>query len=104
MVKTLPHRPRSQRVVINGEQSDLARVSSGVPQGTVLAPLLFLCFINDLPNNIMSSVKLYADDVILYSSIDSEEDCHNLQHDLHTLEKWSTDWNMPFNIQKCEFL
>ena len=56
---------RSQCVIINGEQSDSTTVSSGVPQGTVLVPLLFLCFINDLPKNVQSTVRLYADDVLL---------------------------------------
>jgi len=95
---------RCQQVIVNGEQSDPAEVTSGVPQGTVLAPLLFLCFINDLPDNIISSVKLYADDVILYRVIHSEEDCHHLQQDLQTLQEWATKWDMSFNIQKCEFL
>ena len=62
-----------QRVIVNGEKkSDPADVTSGVPQGTVLAPLSFLCFINDLPDYITSSVRLYADDVILYRAIHSE--------------------------------
>ena len=95
---------RQQQVIVNGEQSDPADVTSGVPQGTVLAPLLFLCYINDLPDNIISSVRLYADDVILYRPIHSEEDCHHLQQDLLILEEWATKWEMSFNIQKCEFL
>jgi len=70
---------QSQRVLVNGAQSDLASVTSGVPQGTVLAPLLFLCFINDLLHSITSTVRLYADDVLLYRSIHSVEDCCNLQ-------------------------
>jgi len=78
---------RWQQVLVNGEQSDATEVTSGVSQGTVLAPLLFLCFINDLPNNILSTVRLYADDVILYASNNSTEDCHKLQKDLATLEK-----------------
>ena len=95
---------RSQCVIINGEQSDSTTVTSGVPQGTVLAPLLFLCFINDLPNNILSTVRLYADDVILYTAINTVEDCNKLQHDLNTLVRWAEDWKMSFNLQKCEFL
>ena len=78
---------RVQQVVVDGQQSNLAAVSPGVPQGTVLAPLLFLCFINDLPNGIMSKIKLYADDVLLYTTIYSQEDCHNLQQDLNLLKE-----------------
>ena len=83
---------RRQLVLVNGEQSDATEVTSGVPQGTVLAPLLFLCFINDLPTNILSTVRLYANDIILYASINSIEDCHKLQKDLATLEKWANKW------------
>ena len=95
---------RVQQVVVDGQQSNLTAVTSGVPQGTVLAPLLFLCFINDLPNGIKSKRKLYADDVLLYNTIHSQEDCHNLQQDLNLLEEWATKWKMSFNLQKCEFL
>ena len=95
---------RSQCVIINGEQSDSTTVSSGVPQGTVLAPLLFLCCINDLPKNIQSTIRLYADDVILYTSINTTEDCDKLQRDLNILARWEEDWKMSFNLQKCEFL
>ena len=70
----------------------------------MLAPLLFLYFINDLPDHITSSVRLYTDDAILNRTIHSEEHCHCLQQDLHTLEEWATKWDMLFNIQKCEFL
>ena len=73
---------------LDGEQSQPAFVTSGVPQGTVLAPLLFLCFINDLPDKIKSRLRLYADDVLLlYSTIKSLDDCHILQEDLNTLNK-----------------
>ena len=95
---------RKQQVVIAGQQSLSADVTSGVPQGSVLRPLLFLCFINDLPDQIKCKVKLYADDVLIYTTINTVEDCHRLQSDLITLEQWASKWNMVFNPTKCEFL
>ena len=65
---------RKQRVVIGGDNSQWVHVESGVPQGTVLGPLLFLLFINDLPNNIKSSVRLFADDCVLYTTVENSED------------------------------
>ena len=95
---------RKQQVIIAGQQSLSADVTSGVPQGSVLGPLLFLCFINDLPDQIKCKVKLYADDVLIYTTINTVEDCHRLQSDLITLEQWASKWNMVFNPTKCEFL
>ena len=95
---------RTQRVTVNGCISDDTRVTSGVPQGTVLAPLLFLVYINDLPKNIVSSVKLYADDVLIYRTINSEQDHMILQQDLNMLQKWADTWLMTFNPTKCEFI
>ena len=90
--------------MIEGQESSTVKVTSGVPQGTVLAPLLFLCYINDLPNQIKSTVRLYADDVLLYTTINSNADCVRLQNDLDLLDKWAIDWEMKFNFTKCEFL
>ena len=95
---------RTQRVTVNGCISDDTRVTSGVPQGTVLAPLLFLVYITDLPKNIVSSVKLYADDVLIYRTINSEQDHMILQQDLNMLQKWADTWLMTFNPTKCEFI
>lgn len=92
---------RVQRVVVGGEHSTWADVVSGVPQGTVLGPLLFLAYINDLPNNINSSVRLFADDCVLYREIQNEFDSQSLQEDLNTLVTWEHDWQMHFNPQKC---
>ena len=92
---------RSQQVVLDNKQSDSCNVLSGVPQGTVLAPLLFLIYINDLPLHVSSKIQLYADDVILYSNIYSMEDC---QCDLDSLTQWAHKWLMTFNPIKCEFL
>ena len=74
---------------------------SGVPQGTVLGPLLFLTYINDLPNNINSSIRLFADDCVLYREIKNEIDSQELQKDLNSLMKWECDWQMNFNPKKC---
>ena len=95
---------RSQRVILDNKESNPCSVLSGVPQGTVLAPLLFLIYINDLPLHVSNKVRLYADDVILYSHIHSVNDCHNLQQDLDKLTEWSHKWQMIFNPKKCEFL
>ena len=95
---------RYQSVIIEGFQSSTTKVTLGVPQGSVLAPLLFLCFINDLPVNIKNKINLYADDVLLYSTINSLDDCYQLQADLNTLEQWANRWRMVFNPSKCEYL
>ena len=87
----------SQKVVFDGR----VPVLSGVAQGSVLGPVLFLIFINDLPDNIRSSVRLFADDCVLYRNIKSPLDCHILQDDLNSLAKWEMDWQMKFNVSKC---
>ena len=95
---------RSQQVIVNGCSSNPTNVMSGVPQGTVVAPLLFLCYINDLPENVSSKVRLYADDVLIYNTIHSKEDCLMLQEDLNSLQLWANKWQMMFNPDKCELI
>ena len=92
---------RFQKVVLDGQASDPVPVLSGVPQRSVLGPVLFLIFINDLPENIRSSVRLFADDCVLYRNIESPMDCQILQDDLNSLAQWETDWQMKFNVAKC---
>ncbi len=92
------------RVVIDGEHSSKAQVVSGVPQGTVLGPLLFLCFINDLPDAVKSQIRLFADDCLLYRVIRSSRDHIILQEDLKALEDWAATWGMRFNAEKCYVL
>ena len=95
---------RTMRVIVEGELSSEAEVLSGVPQGTVLGPILFLVHINDLPDCVSSSVRLFADDCLLYRVINSIDDHIALQSDLKALEKWSNDWGMKFNATKCYVL
>ena len=95
---------RSQVVVVEGEESERAAVTSGVPQGSVLGPALFLVYINDLPEKLHSTPRLFADDSLLYRVIDSPTDCDLLQEDLQTLEKWEMDWSMEFAAGKCMVL
>ena len=95
---------RSQSVVLNGTTSDAIPVTSGVPQGSVLGPLLFLAYINDLPQNVRSKVRLFADDTAIYLSLTSADQSVTLQNDLNTLEKWELEWDMEFNPSKCQVI
>ena len=81
---------RYQQVVVDGEESDSIPVNSGVPQGSLLGPILFLAHINDLPEEICSQVRLFADDTALYLTIKGEEDSSALQNDLDTLSVWES--------------
>ena len=92
---------RKQKVVIDGETSEVIDVTSGVPQGTVLGPILFNIYINDIAENITSQVRLFADDCLLYYPIKTEEDCKILQEDINTLATWADTWQMEFNPSKC---
>ena len=93
---------RYQKVVINGKESGWEKVLSGVPQGSVLGPLLFLIFINDLPEEVVSELLLYADDAKIYRSIDSKEDSNILQNDLHAMSIWSDEWLLSFHPDKLK--
>ena len=73
---------------------------SGVPQGTVLGPLFFLCHINDLPASVKSQIRLFTDDCLLYRGIETFSDHTALQNDLKQLEKWTKDRGMTFNTNK----
>ena len=89
---------RKQRVLLNGQQSDWGEVLAGVPQGSVLGPLLFLIYINDLPDDLCSSIKLFADDTSLFSIVsDVNKSFDELSKDLRSIEKWAYQWKMSFN-------
>ena len=97
---------RIQKVTVEGIESDPSPVLSGVPQGTVLGPLYFLIYINDINNNLSPDTKLrlFADDSLLYREIKSIDDCETLQKDLVTLQKWECKWKMEFHPGKCQVL
>ena len=93
---------RRQRVLINGTKSDWEKVTSGVPQGSVIGPILFLIYINDIQKEISSSMKLFADDSTIYRPIRSYEDHLILQEDLRKLDLWAEKWQMTFKPIKCK--
>ena len=95
---------RTQQVVVEGELSETANVTSGVPQGSVLGPTLFLAYINDIGDNINSKLRLFADDTILYRNIRCPADTQKLQDDLTKLQSWEVRWQMEFNVTKCHVL
>ena len=89
---------------MGGVLSEPLEVWSGVPQGSVLGPILFLIFINDLLENISSLGKLFADDAKIYRQIKSREDARILQEDLIKLQEWSRKWLLQFNEDKCKVM
>ena len=81
---------RKQRVVINGSYSDYSNIESGVPQGSVLGPLLFLVYMNDLERNIESNIKFFADDTMLFSLVKNPQTSENeLNRDLDAIRMWA---------------
>ena len=95
---------RSQCVVLNGISSHPVPVQSGVPQGTVLGPLMVLLYINDISKNIHSQLRLFADDCLLYRVINTEQDTLQLQQDHDLLSNWAETWQLKFNINKCTIM
>ena len=97
---------RQMSVVVDGESSKQAPVVSGVPQGSVLGPLLFLMYINDLPEVVSegTSIRLFADDCLAYRKIQSANDQIILQEDLERLHQWTVLWGMRFNPSKCQIM
>lgn len=96
---------RTQYVSFNGQLSSSINVSSGVPQGSHLGPLLFVLFINDLPNAIKySDILLFADDAKIYKTLHSTDDCDKLQEDFNNLSKWCVNNDLSINISKCNIL
>ncbi len=93
---------RHQQVVVNGECSDLEEMKSGIPQGSVLGPLLFVIYINDLPDLLKSQPYLFADDTKIFRVIKNVADQQALQEDLNRLHHWSSTWLLRFHPEKCK--
>jgi hypothetical protein len=91
---------REQQVIVGDAVSEKVRVTSGIPQGSVLGPILFLLFINDLPDRVTSRLLLFADDTKIYAM----DDLPALQADLDNLAEWSQEWQLTFNEGKCKHL
>ena len=95
---------RTQKVLVNGKESPSECVLSGVPQGSVLGPLLFLVYINDLPKEVSSTIRIFADDSYIYRVIETSNDNTLLQNDLNKLMEWENKWSMSFHPSKCKLL
>ena len=95
---------RSQNVVVEGNSSAPIKVTSGVPQGSVLGPTLFVYYINDLPALVKSVAKVFADDTKLYEAVDCVKGKNKLQNDIDALTDWTQKWLMQFNSDKCKVL
>jgi len=95
---------REQRVVINGSKSEWAEVTSGVPQGSILGPLLFTVYINDLDEGLKNKILKFADDTKIWGRVNSKEEVLLMQEDLKKLSEWSEKNAMPFNVTKCKVM
>jgi len=95
---------RKQRVVVGEKMSEWSDVLSGVPQGSVLGPLFFVVYINDLPDTSLCEMKLFADDSKLLSVINNDVDVRNMQRDLVAVTEWTKQWGMRLNLEKCKVL
>ena len=95
---------RQQQVVVGAGQSDWCAVTSGVPQGSVLGPILFVLYVNELPDFVRSNIKMFADDAKVYRSIQDLQDTMTLQQDVAAFEQWSSNWLLRFNETKCKIM
>ena len=95
---------RQQSVVVNGAASGKEAVASGVPQGTVLGPILFLVHINDIADSVTSEIRLFADDCVCYREINDPSDCQRLQEDIDKLGDWADRWGKRFQPVKCNMM
>jgi len=95
---------RRQRVIVNSAASAWEGVRSGIPQGSVMGPVLFVLFINDLPDQLESRVLMYADDTKIYAKVNNEAEQNRLQDDLANVLRWAEKWQLRFNLEKCKVM
>ena len=95
---------RKQRVSLGGRLSGWQGVTSGIPQGSVLGPILFTIFINDMPQVVKSLMKLFTDDAKIVKAIESMNDISTIQEDIQKHLHWSFIWQLPLNLTKCKCL
>jgi len=95
---------RKMRVGVKGKYSRWTEITNGVPQGSVLGPLLFLLYVNDLPDWMLNSIVMFADDTKVWTRISGVDDAAGVQQDLNQLQNWSNNWLLKFNIDKCKVM
>ena len=95
---------RKHRVLVNGAASSWSEVVSGVPQGSVLGPILFILYINDLINVVTCDINIFADDTKIYHKTSTRQDCINIQKDIDRLQDWAEKWQLQFHPDKCKVL
>jgi hypothetical protein len=95
---------KRQKVVVNGKESKWESVLSGVPQGSIIGPILSIVFINDMPEAVNSFIQMFADDAKVFAEAASVEQRRQLQEDLIALLDWSRKWKLVFNAKKCKVM
>ena len=95
---------KKTRVVLNGKYSSWKKVISGIPQGSVLPPVLFIIYVKDMPDSLNSFCKIFMDDSKLYTAVENKRDQIKLQRDLIKVCKWSKQWLLDFSVQKCKVI
>ena len=95
---------RVQQVNENGTNYEWGNITNSIPQGNVLGPILFVLYINDLLENIVSNVYMFVDDTKVFKTITSPDDQHTLHNDLDYLTSWSSKWLLRFHPEKCNLV
>ena len=97
-------RERRQCVNVDGELSSWKKVESGIPQASILGPLLFLVYVNDIPLEVKNPMKMFADDTKFYGDMTTKEEIAKLQNVLDAVARWTSAWQLPLSVKKCQLL